>query len=416
MKHNERFSGDRERRILLIDFMYPLPEDMGRRMRTMNFVRYFKRFGAVDILYFIEESKEVEGQGYFRKEHYIRHPSRRKSGEVRFHKRVAGRARRVWEKRPWLITDWSDQALVEYLAVVEEGKYDIIFCRYIRDTYPLFHLAENRRAKVIIDFDDLYSGSLFERYSGNHEHLFSRTKTSLQKYFLSRYEQKCLGFGAAFFTTRADQEKVVGTGRKDKTFVIPNTYPSSRSYPDGDDSGFHRRDTILFLGVLNYGPNVDGLKWFIETIFRPVHQRDNIRLLVVGRQPTPEVETLCGSTSGIELHSDVPDVTPFYERCGIVVVPILTGGGTRIKILEAGMACRAVLSTPMGAAGLDVAHGKDLFLFTNQETFLEGCDQLSRKDVYDRIVRNMRNLVDQTYSPESFDRKMAEAIRPFMKQ
>jgi glycosyltransferase involved in cell wall biosynthesis len=415
MKDNERFPGDRERTILLIDFMYPLPEDMGRRMRTMNFVRFFRRIGAVDILYFIRESKEGEDQGYFRKEHYLRHPSRRKSGEIRFHKRVAGRARRVWEKRPWLITDWSDQSLGEYLSVVEEGNYDIIFCRYILDTYPLFYLPDNIREKVIIDFDDLFSGSLFERYSGNHEHWLPRMKTRLQKYFLSRYEQKCLGFGAAFFTTRSDQEKIVGTRIKDNTFVIPNTYPCSRSYPDGDDSGFLRRNTILFLGALNYGPNVDGLKWFIETIFRNIHQHDNIRLLVVGRQPTPEVKSLCESISGIELHSDVPDVTPFYQRCGIVVVPILTGGGTRIKILEAGMACRAVLSTPMGAAGLDVVHGKDLFLFTNRETFLEGCDQLSRKDVYDRIVRNMRDLVDHTYSPESFDRKVTEAIRPFMK-
>jgi glycosyltransferase involved in cell wall biosynthesis len=116
----------------------------------------------------------------------------------------------------------------------------------------------------------------------------------------------------------------------------------------------------------------------------------------------------------IELHPDVPDVVPFYKRCGIVVVPILAGGGTRIKILEAGMAGRPVMATPMGANGLDVIDGKDLFLFTDKRTFMDSYDKLKDKEVYDSIVCNMKFLVKDRYSPDSFNSRMTEAIRPFL--
>lgn len=181
------------------------------------------------------------------------------------------------------------------------------------------------------------------------------------------------------------------------------------------ECGYPNRNIFLFIGALNYGANVDGLKWFIETIFQQGQKHvENPTLLVVGRQPTPEVKALCNSVPNIELHPDVPDVKPFYQQSGVVVVPILIAGGTRIKILEAGIAGRPVLSTPMGAHGLDAIDGKDLFIFNDENSFFGGYRKLQDQDVYDSIAGNMKSLVHDLYSPESFQRKMEEAIRPLM--
>ena len=97
-----------------------------------------------------------------------------------------------------------------------------------------------------------------------------------------------------------------------------------------------------------------------------------------------------------------------------MVVPILTAGGTRIKILEAGIAGRPVVSTPMGAYGLDATDGKDLLLFNDKNTFLECLDKLRHKSTYESISANMKSLVQHTYSPESFNRTMEEAIHHLM--
>jgi glycosyltransferase involved in cell wall biosynthesis len=410
---NPNLSG--QKKILVIDFLYPLPENIGRSMRTMNFVRFFRKYGDVDLLYFYPKSEEADGGGVFNKEFFVRHPTGDGTKERKWHQKIRGRSERLLKRRPWLITEWSSEGRRKYLSIVQAGNYDIVFCRYVLDTYPLFDLPETLKRRVVLDFDDVFSESLYGFYAKYDVKILSRIKNWIQKYFLMAYEKKCLEFGAALFVTRHDQEKVAGKGKKGNTHVIPNIFPCNVFFDDGPGSGYPNRDTFLFIGTLDYAPNVEGLKWFIDSVFKPVSERaGNARLLVVGRAPTPEVRTLCGSVPDIELHPDVPDVLPFYKRCGIVVVPILAGGGTRIKILEAAMAGRPVLATPMGANGLDVIDGKDLFLFTDKKTFMESCDKLNDKEVYDSVVCNMKFLVKDRYSPESFAGRMAEAIRPFL--
>ena len=176
-------------------------------------------------------------------------------------------------------------------------------------------------------------------------------------------------------------------------------------YPLPENIGRRMRTTNFVRFFCKYGP-VDLLYFYRES------EEPDIDL--AGRQPTPEIKTLCDSVPNIELHPDFPDLKPFYQQSGVVVVPILTAGGTRIKILEAGIAGRPVLSTPMGAHGLDAIDGKDLFLFDDDNSFMGSYQKLQDKAVYDSMAGNMKSLVRNLYSPESFQRKMEEAIRPLM--
>lgn len=404
-----------QKKILIIDFLYPLPENIGRSMRTMNFVRFFRKYGDVDLLYFYPKSKEIDDGGIFNKEFFVRHPSGEGYREKKWYQKIHGRSERLLKKRPWLITEWSSRALQEYLSIVQSGSYDIIFCRYVLDTYPLLKLPENLRKRVVLDFDDIFSESLYGFYAKYDAKIISRIKDRIQKHFLIDYEKKCLEFGAALFVTKHDRDKVAGKEKAINAHVIPNIYPRNAYLDDGLECGYPNRNIFLFIGTLDYGPNVEGLKWFIDSIFKHVpEQKRDARMLVVGRQPTSDVQALCSAVANIELHPDVPDVLPFYKQCGIVVVPILSGGGTRIKILEAGMAGRPVLATPLGAKGIDAVDGKDLLLFRDKATFMENCRKLENKDAYDSIVNNLRHLVSDLYSPESFDNKMADVIRPFL--
>jgi glycosyltransferase involved in cell wall biosynthesis len=240
--------------------------------------------------------------------------------------------------------------------------------------------------------------------------ILSALKNRVQRNFLLNYEKRCLEFGTVLFTNARDRSRIAGEGRGN-AHIVPNIVPW-KARADGIGSGYANRNTFLFVGALSYGPNVEGLKWFVEEVYQPVRKElDAPRLLVVGRQPTAEVRALCDPGAGIELHPDVPDVAPFYARSGILVVPILTAGGTRIKILEAGHYGRPVLSTPMGAYGLDAEDGKELFLFEDKESFLRGCKRLGEKDTYESTAGNMRSMVRDRFSPESFQMRMEEAVR-----
>jgi len=112
---------------------------------------------------------------------------------------------------------------------------------------------------------------------------------------------------------------------------------------------------ILFLGHLNYQPNLDAVELLLDRIFPEVLARaPSARLSIVGSKPPAALVRRVGAAANVELHADVVDVRPHLARCGLLVVPLRIGGGSRIKILEA-LACGLpVVSTKIGAEGLRI--------------------------------------------------------------
>ncbi len=106
----------------------------------------------------------------------------------------------------------------------------------------------------------------------------------------------------------------------------------------------------------------------------------------------------------------MPDLKPYYRQSRAVVVPLLAGGGTRIKILEAALARRPVLSTPLGAAGLDLGAGRDLLSFDDADQFAARYAELVDRERYRTLVRNASELVRAKYSPEAFDGALAGVV------
>ncbi len=131
-----------------------------------------------------------------------------------------------------------------------------------------------------------------------------------------------------------------------------------RAYFDGINGG-GQANRILFLGALDWRPNLDALNLLLDRIFPDVLAREpTARLTVVGRHPPPALVQRVHTMPGVELHADVPDVRPFLRQSGVMAVPLRIGGGSRLKILEA-LACGLpVVSTTVGAEGLNLEPGR----------------------------------------------------------
>jgi glycosyltransferase involved in cell wall biosynthesis len=119
-----------------------------------------------------------------------------------------------------------------------------------------------------------------------------------------------------------------------------------------------RPEVLLFVGSLEWRPNLDGVAQMLDTVFPAVKRTvPEAELWLVGRNPPDWLRQAAARTPGVKLHADVPDVRPYLREAGQLVVPLRVGGGSRLKILEA-LACGTpVVSTRVGAEGLELEPG-----------------------------------------------------------
>lgn len=395
------------KKTLILCSHYPLPENIGTNIRTMNFVRFFKQSGSVDIVYsFILPGAHV-GNPVFSNEYHLAKESV-KSFQERFKRWVN------IKNRPLPISRYEYASEKKLLSLIKSNDYDYIVVRYLINTWSLFKLPVKYKKRTIIDYDDVVSGSLYESSMASANGSLRKIRLRWNQKFLINYEKKALNFGASLFCSKEDKLRVVGGNDRSNTFVVPNILhnESFENYNFGD--GFENGNNLLFVGTLNYEPNIKGLKWFIDSIFASFKQKySDSKLLVVGHFPDQEVKKLCEMNLGIELYANVSDIRKYYKHCRAVIVPLLAGGGTRIKILEAALANRPVLSTPIGAEGLQLKDGEDILLFNNSYDFFTKYAELFEKIRYSSLIRSAKSAILSKYSTQNFNESLEKVIDYF---
>ena len=159
-----------------------------------------------------------------------------------------------------------------------------------------------------------------------------------------------------------------------RVVVIPNAVRIPASVTDRRcPSTF----TLLFVGTLGYSPNEDAVTFLCTEILPRVRAsvRRPVRVLIAGSNPSARVRALAREPD-VTIAADVPDLAPQYAGADAVVVPLRVGGGTRIKILEAFGFRRPVVSTTMGAQGIDVTPGTHLLIGDTPRAFAARCVRL----------------------------------------
>jgi glycosyltransferase involved in cell wall biosynthesis len=169
---------------------------------------------------------------------------------------------------------------------------------------------------------------------------------------------------------------------------------------------------LVFVGSMDWAPNVDAVNYFFKEILPRIRRRrPQASFAVVGRDPPPELLAASRTDAGITVTGRVPDVRPYLWGAKVAVVPLRVGGGTRLKIYECMAARTPVVSTRVGAEGLEVSHPETIRLADDPDQFAGRCLELLESDSQrERMAQAAWQLVASRFSSRQVARRFEEIL------
>jgi len=387
-------------RVLVLSFRFPYPLTDGARIRIYNICKILAQEHTVDLLSLNEGPIPADSL------HHV-------AGI--FSEIYSFPFQSIWFKLNTLKGILSRDSLQTYYFHFRKvqkwldsnlSRYDLIFCFHIRMSRYLRHMAG---VPKVIDFID--ATSINYREAQEWARGIWRFVLPIENRRALAYELRMLGtFDKAFITSAYDKaylERHAGR-RLDNLIVIPNGVREdlfSRSLVDDEE------DWIVFLGKMNYAPNVDAVVYFANEVFPLVRPRlPEAKFVIVGASPAKEVLKLA-RISGILVTGYVEDPYKYLEKAKVVVAPLRFSAGIQNKILEAMALRKAVVTTTKGARGIAGRDGEHFLVADEPEDMAEKILKLLASPYLRKeIGENARRLVETTYRWDIIGEKLLAEI------
>jgi glycosyltransferase involved in cell wall biosynthesis len=304
----------------------------------------------------------------------------------------------LFSTRPFVLDRYRNDTLAEALLELDaNGGFDLIVCDFLT---PAVNFDFDRIRTPVILFQHNVEARIWERLAGEKRNPITRLLFRDQARRMRDAEialsKKCAGIIAVSPEDAADFREDYGLVN-----VLGDV-------PTGVDTGFFRPPSprhpepgvIGFLGSMDWMPNIECVHHFVGDIFPAILARcPEARLLVIGRDPAPSLRRLAAENDRVLLTGTVEDVRPHLDRCQVLVVPLRSGGGTRIKIFEAMAQGVPVVSTSIGAEGLPVPEGEAILIADDPAAFAGAVVSLLESPEFrDRIATCARELMVGEYS------------------
>jgi glycosyltransferase involved in cell wall biosynthesis len=253
-----------------------------------------------------------------------------------------------------------------------EQRFDVAVCDFL-------DAAVNFPGRLNIPcvlFQHNVESEIWRRHAATASHPVKKAMYGMEFGKMQRYERIVVRkFHHTVAVSESDRALMTQWVDGDRVTVVPTGVDLAeyRPNPAAPEPG----PVVTFVGAMDWEPNVDGVEYFVSEIW-PAIKADvpEARFRIVGRNPDRRVKKW--ASESIEVTGRVPSVVEYLQQSAVVIVPLRIGGGTRLKIYEAMATGKAVVSTTVGAEGLDVHHGRDLMLADNGQSFAQAVIMLLR--------------------------------------
>ena len=302
---------------------------------------------------------------------------------------------------------WSSE------AYFPDIKFDMVIARYLN--YVALMALWNVAPKLYVDIDD-YPMQVFDTVYAPKLGHFRRVFARMVNKCFSRFVEKKL---TGCWLANAEQLPMVKT--RGKTVFLPNIpfdaeCAHKQSLSNGPCGKEPSEKYIFTVGRMNYGPNYLGIDHFLKTVWPLVHmQIPVLKFKIAGARLPQEYHETWRTIPNVEILGYVDNLAELYSGCIAAVVPISSGGGTCIKMLEALANSRTCISTPFGARGIPndiLAEGRNgIFVYANPAAFVDIVARLMKDEVWRRKCEIAgKAYIDANYSPQQFERAVLELL------
>jgi len=394
-------------KILMLSLYYPYPLDQGSNIRVYNLLARLAERHEVDLITY-GPREEATPPGLDKLRHHC--------GAVTIvsptplvHGRIV-RAAALLFSRPRSVVLGHDPAMDTAVATaLRQSRYDVVLVEWLWLTPYVATLGET---PCVLD-DHNAEAFMFERQVRlANEGAGVRLRQRLTLFKLRRYERGALRrFNEVTAVSDVDRGRLIALGGNPrKITTAPNGVDvEAIAFEERGDAAASTR--LIYPGSLTYPPNLDACMHFAAHILPLVRERrPAATLAITGKTPTAVPPALL--MEGVELLGYVDEVKPVISGSAAMVVPLRQGGGTRLKILEAMALGVPIVSTSVGAEGIDVTHGENILLADTPDAFARRVVEiLDDPALGARLARAARDLVEHEYSWASIATKMEAVLQ-----
>ena len=382
--------GSRKLKVLVIDEEVPFPPNSGKRIRTWNLLRRLAARHEVTLLCYGEAVNpaiaELERAG-------IRVNTVPPATTPSKWKLYLQLLQNLLSPLPFSVVKHYSRRFQEALdGLLREENWDLLQCEWT----PYMHFVGKDTPCPVLMATHNVEYQIWQRRASHDRNVLGKLFFYLQAVKMQRFEKIALKKAAGVTAVSTIDADMMAAWDVKNIAVVSN----------GIDVGAYRgidgpeaENEVLSISSLDWYPNVDAIDFFLRAAW-PMIRREQPQAVfrVIGRNAPEELRKRLQSTAGVVFHGEVADLHSFLEKASVVVVPLRIGGGSRLKILEALAAGKAVLSTTVGAEGLELTPDVHLWIADRPDDFAQKTVELLRSPVNrKRLGEAGKSCVQQRY-------------------
>ena len=287
-------------------------------------------------------------------------------------------------------------------SILKEEEFDIVHVESIFLTPYLPLIRKYSKAKVVLRAHNV-EHLIWKRITKCTKNVFKRWYLKRLALSLRMYELEHIGkYDGIACITQTDADYFLANGCRKPIVSIPFGIIA----PDSMDTVDDEPNSLFHIGSMDWVPNLEAVNWFLEEVWHKVYaELPQARLYLAGRK-MPE-SLLKAEYPNVSVVGEVPDAMYFIESKKINIVPLLSGSGIRVKIIEAMSVGKTVISTSIGAEGIDYTDGKNILIANTPDEFVKQIKRCLEDDEFcSQIGRNAYDLVANHYNNDLLTKKL----------